>query len=289
MLGLLTPTQTTPKMGDQAQKVKKLRSTRACVSCRIRKIRCDAQERIPCSNCAPLGSTCKFVEPKSRKKKTRMVAPTPPTPPMQWPPPQGGYYTSNPYQFYGGYPVAMAPQRVSPMGQHSSTQISSPYQQHYVGQTSTLLTPQQQHLLQGLQLPAVTFPLTSFSLNLLLSQSLHLLAAPAPGNVAQVSPLQGVQTQLQQPFQAQPQLYQPQQLLYPMHPPLSTGGGGYQMPPPVHYFAPHPYYYTPGVSLTTPPKPTPYLTPLDSRVVQLPQFPSYLSPMVHQPPKDDKK
>lgn len=261
-------------MGDKPQKVKKLRSTRACISCRIRKIRCDAQERIPCSNCAPLGLTCKFVEPKSRKKKQRILAPTPPTPPMQWPP----QYYANPYaapQYYP-YPAPLPMQRVSPMAAHPLLQVPLPYQSHPYSQIK--LTPQQAHAPaptpQQLQSPVITYPHAE-------PVGMPLKESPLP----QLG-LLSVQTKLQQPFQAQPQQGQ---LYPPFHPPRSQlGTSSYQMPPPVAYFPPHSYYY--GMpQQTPPPKHTPYLTPQDHRNVKLPQYPQDMSPMSASREKDEKK
>lgn len=315
MLDLIAPPPTTPQMGDKPQKVKKLRSTRACISCRIRKIRCDAQERIPCLNCAPLGSTCKFVEPKSRKKKQRMIAPTPPTPPMQWPPSQGGYYT-NPYALVPQYYPYAAPappqapsmssmtsmghmQRLSPMAQHPlGLQQPLPYQgHHHYGQVK--LTPQQLHQ-HGLPLSVQQLPgysQQSYGTQAYPAQ-LYPTSNPSLTQGKTLPPPQGVQTQLQQPFQAQPQLYggatAPLLLLaaqtYAMPPPQQLQlAQGYAMPPPVAYFPPHPYYYGQVVQQTTPPQPTPYLTPLDLRAVLLPQFPLYLSPLGHKSREMEKK
>lgn len=313
MLDLIAPPPTTPQMGDKPQKVKKLRSTRACISCRIRKIRCDAQERIPCLNCAPLGSTCKFVEPKSRKKKQRMIAPTPPTPPMQWPPGQGGYY-GNPYTLMPQYYPYAAPTiptqassmsamasmpRLSPMGQQALLlQQPLPYQSHHYGQVK--ITPQQMHsygLPLNVQLPG--YSQQSYGSQPYATQQhqhQHQQQQYATSNPSmpqgKVLPPPQAQTQLQQPFQAQPQQYgATQQLLaqsYSMPPPQQLLlAQSYAMPPPVAYFPPHPYYYGQVVQ-STPPQPTPYLTPLDLRVVLLPQFPLYPSPLGHKSREGDK-
>ena len=48
-------------------KFRKPRGSRACTVCRLRKVRCDAETQMPCSNCISFGSDCRFPEPRRKK------------------------------------------------------------------------------------------------------------------------------------------------------------------------------------------------------------------------------
>ncbi|CUM49135.1 uncharacterized protein AC631_01196 [Debaryomyces fabryi] len=59
-------------------KFRKPRGSRACTVCRLRKVRCDAETQMPCSNCISFGSDCRFPEP--RRKKGSNIASNSPQP-----------------------------------------------------------------------------------------------------------------------------------------------------------------------------------------------------------------
>lgn len=49
-------------------KFRKPRGSRACEVCRYRKVRCNAETQMPCSNCKAFGCECKFPELKKRRR-----------------------------------------------------------------------------------------------------------------------------------------------------------------------------------------------------------------------------
>lgn len=57
-------------MAEHKTKFRKPRGSRACQVCRMRKVRCDAELHIPCSNCITFDCECKFPELKRRKNLT---------------------------------------------------------------------------------------------------------------------------------------------------------------------------------------------------------------------------
>lgn len=50
-------------------KVKRSRNSRPCLSCQIRKIKCDSKEKVPCTNCVEAGNDCKLVKLQARAKR----------------------------------------------------------------------------------------------------------------------------------------------------------------------------------------------------------------------------
>lgn len=48
-------------------KLRKVRSARACKVCRMRKVRCDAEIHVPCTNCISFGCECQLAEPRKRR------------------------------------------------------------------------------------------------------------------------------------------------------------------------------------------------------------------------------
>lgn len=51
-------------------KFRKPRGSRACHVCRLRKVRCDAESQMPCTNCVTFGSECRFPEPRKKRNTT---------------------------------------------------------------------------------------------------------------------------------------------------------------------------------------------------------------------------
>lgn len=60
--------------GKRKWKTRKPRGSRACLVCRLRKVRCDAESQMPCTNCITFGCDCKI--PESRRKRNNKVIPS---------------------------------------------------------------------------------------------------------------------------------------------------------------------------------------------------------------------
>lgn len=60
-------------------KYKRPRGLRACAVCRLRKVRCDAEMHIPCTNCITFGCECVLPEAKRRGNVKRAERPSTPT------------------------------------------------------------------------------------------------------------------------------------------------------------------------------------------------------------------
>lgn len=119
---------TSEEGGGSAMKYKKPRGARACFVCRLRKVRCDAETKMPCTNCVTFGCECKL--PESRRKRTSKVKPLKPSvlltgslkqsqnhhqtsspPYSQYAPPQYHYQYDNQQPIYQ-YDQQIAPQQV---------------------------------------------------------------------------------------------------------------------------------------------------------------------------------
>lgn len=62
-------------------KFRKPRGSRACTVCRLRKVRCDAETQMPCSNCISFGSDCRFPEPRRKKGSNNATSTSQPNSP----------------------------------------------------------------------------------------------------------------------------------------------------------------------------------------------------------------
>lgn len=64
-------------------KFRKPRGSRACMVCRLRKVRCNAATQMPCSNCISFGADCRFPEPRKKAHNNqKSYSPQPITPPV---------------------------------------------------------------------------------------------------------------------------------------------------------------------------------------------------------------
>lgn len=135
------PVKLTDKPKAYTIKYKRPRGSRACKVCRARKVRCDAEIHIPCTNCITFG--CECLLPETRKKrlandqaKPRQLAEMPVKPPLEVQPPMtmAGAVHPQPSSLvsvteYGGktgqgQPLGPGPAILNPI--HNISQISVP-------------------------------------------------------------------------------------------------------------------------------------------------------------------